>query len=120
MPKNAHQEEHQESAPHIVEDRKGFHGQAVFDDQVAGRGNVFEDIADEDQRDNFKLVGDRAGHRCGQRRNEDQHLVEQDEFKRRRNRGQVVFPGLGDERRRDARTPSYRRPERDWQSAHGG
>ena len=56
--KDANQKEHQESAPHIEEGGKRFQGQLAFGNQIAGRRNVSEDVANEDQGHNLELVGD--------------------------------------------------------------
>ena len=94
MLKHRHQQIHQEAGPHIHQQGQGLHGEPVLGYQVAGPGNVRKDIPDEDQRDNFELVGDGAGGGGGQRRNQGQHLVEEDEVERRRYSRQVVLPGL--------------------------
>src|SRR6202041_1062315 len=64
------QKKHQEGGTHIDEEGHRLLGEALSGDESVGTGDVFEDIADEDEGDDLKLIGDGARGRCGECGNE--------------------------------------------------
>ena len=60
-------------------------------------GNVVEDVPNVDERDDLKLICDRAGGGCGQSRNESQYFIKKNEIERSGDGVEIVGSNLGEQ-----------------------
>ena len=63
-------------------------------------GNVVEDVPNVDERDDFKLICDRAGGGCGQSRNKSQYFIKKNEIERSGDGVEIVGAHLRQKDRR--------------------
>lgn len=60
-------------------------------------GNVVEDVPNVDERDDLKLICDRAGSGCGQSRNKSQYFIKKNEIERSGDGVEIVGSNLGEQ-----------------------
>ncbi|MGF1466672.1 MAG: hypothetical protein ACFCGT_11105 [Sandaracinaceae bacterium] len=90
MIEHGDEQEHDEPAARIEEDRAELLGHVVEVRDGLELRDVLEDVPDDDEGEDLVLLADRLRGRLGDRQDQEQHLVEEDERERCVQRREVV------------------------------